>query len=180
MTLVVNLFAGPGSGKSTTAAGIFSLLKMHDVKCEYVQEYAKDIMWEKTLTVYYNQMYILGEQHKRQHRLLDQVDVMVTDSPLLMQCVYVEAKWYQDLCVKLHHDFDNKNYFLGRVKEFEDKGRREDLAAAIKIDIDIKELLRSTGTSYVYLDGDFSAVNQITDEVLQKLGKQLTYYIDRD
>ena len=27
MTLIVNLFGGPGTGKSTTAAGVFSKLK---------------------------------------------------------------------------------------------------------------------------------------------------------
>lgn len=35
-TLVVNLFAGPGAGKSTGAAYIFSKLKMLGYDCEYV------------------------------------------------------------------------------------------------------------------------------------------------
>jgi hypothetical protein len=33
---VINLFAGPGCGKSTLAAGIFSLLKFHGVLVELV------------------------------------------------------------------------------------------------------------------------------------------------
>lgn len=41
---VVNLFAGPGSGKSTTAAGIFYILKSeYNINCEYVSEYARYI-----------------------------------------------------------------------------------------------------------------------------------------
>ena len=37
-TLLVNLYAGPGAGKSTGAAYIFAKLKMAGVDCEYVSE----------------------------------------------------------------------------------------------------------------------------------------------
>ena len=39
---MVNFYAGPGSGKSTMAAAIFSRLKWKDVNCELVTEFAKD------------------------------------------------------------------------------------------------------------------------------------------
>ena len=41
-TIVVNLFPGPGTGKSTGAAYIFSKLKMAGVDAEYVSEFAKE------------------------------------------------------------------------------------------------------------------------------------------
>lgn len=41
-TLVVNLFAQPGAGKSTGAAYLFYNLKCLGVNCEYVSEFAKD------------------------------------------------------------------------------------------------------------------------------------------
>lgn len=41
-TIIVNLFAGPGAGKSTGAAYIFSKLKLAGIDCEYVSEFAKD------------------------------------------------------------------------------------------------------------------------------------------
>ena len=44
---VVNLFAGPGSGKSTTASGLFHLLKLDNKKTELVTEYAKDAIYEQ-------------------------------------------------------------------------------------------------------------------------------------
>ena len=37
-TLLVNLYAGPGAGKSTGAAYIFAKLKMAGIDCEYVSE----------------------------------------------------------------------------------------------------------------------------------------------
>lgn len=44
--LVINLFGGPSTGKSTTAAEIFVYLKKKKINCEYITEYAKDKTWE--------------------------------------------------------------------------------------------------------------------------------------
>jgi hypothetical protein len=38
---VLNLFAGPGAGKSTTAAGRVQYLKLADGSCELITEVAK-------------------------------------------------------------------------------------------------------------------------------------------
>ena len=40
-TLVINLIGGPGCGKSTIAAELFSRLKKMGVTCELVTEYIK-------------------------------------------------------------------------------------------------------------------------------------------
>ena len=45
--LCVNLFGGPGIGKSTTAAGVFNLLKLHGIETELITEFAKDLVWEE-------------------------------------------------------------------------------------------------------------------------------------
>ena len=50
-TLVVNLFAQPGAGKSTGAAYLFYNLKCLGVNCEYVSEFAKDKVWEENKSV---------------------------------------------------------------------------------------------------------------------------------
>ena len=42
MAVVINLFGGPGCGKSTGAAYVFSKLKMLGVNAELTSEYAKD------------------------------------------------------------------------------------------------------------------------------------------
>ena len=41
-TLVVNLFGGPGTGKSTMMAGIFAKLKSLGYDCEMCVEFAKE------------------------------------------------------------------------------------------------------------------------------------------
>lgn len=42
-TLLVNLFGGPGTGKSTTRAGLFNTLKLTGVNSEEVPEHAEMI-----------------------------------------------------------------------------------------------------------------------------------------
>lgn len=66
---VINLFAGPGSGKSTTCAGVFSKLKLAGVNCEMALEYAKDKVWEQSFHTLDNQIYIFGKQLHRLWRL---------------------------------------------------------------------------------------------------------------
>ena len=46
--LVVNLFAGPGRGKSVMSAEVFALLKKRGINCELIQEYAKSRVWEES------------------------------------------------------------------------------------------------------------------------------------
>ena len=41
--MIINLFGGPGTGKSTGAAYIFAKLKMCGVNCELITEFAKDM-----------------------------------------------------------------------------------------------------------------------------------------
>lgn len=58
--LVVNLFGSPGTGKSTLSAYIFSQLKLANINCELVSEFAKDMVWENNMTALENQLYISG------------------------------------------------------------------------------------------------------------------------
>lgn len=44
---VINLFGGPGIGKSTLAAGLFEHMKIAGFNVELVNEYAKDMVWEQ-------------------------------------------------------------------------------------------------------------------------------------
>jgi adenylate kinase family enzyme len=67
-TLVVNLFAGPGSGKSTFCASVFAKLKILGIDSEMSLEYAKDIVWEESYQKLDHQIYIFGKQLHRLQR----------------------------------------------------------------------------------------------------------------
>ena len=86
--LVVNLFGAPSAGKSTGAAYVFSQLKLRNINAELVTEYAKDKVWEESVEVFKNQAYIFGKQYFRISRVDGKVDVVVTDSPILLSAYY--------------------------------------------------------------------------------------------
>ncbi|KAA5605000.1 AAA family ATPase [Roseospira marina] len=87
-TLVVNVFGGPGVGKSTFAATLFAALKRHHVCVELVTEVPKDRIWEGRPHAIHNKVTILGDQWGRIEIRLGKVDVVVCDGPVLLASVY--------------------------------------------------------------------------------------------
>lgn len=171
MTLVVNMVAGPGTGKSTTAAGVFHHLKLAGVNCEYVQEFAKDIVWEDRLKTLGNQVYILGKQYQRMWRLNGQVDVIVTDCPLFLSVYYGAhmSQAFKDLAIELFNSFPNNIYFLERVKEYNPKGRVQSEEKAKAIDRELVKLLSDYGYNFNFVTADEHAAPTIAGDVLQWL-----------
>ncbi len=45
-TTIINLYGGPGAGKSTSAAYLYYLLKCQQENVELVREYVKKWAWE--------------------------------------------------------------------------------------------------------------------------------------
>src|SRR4051812_15213434 len=101
-SLVINLWGGPGCGKSTTAAGLFHRLKIHHESVELVTEYAKDLCWEGRKPPF-DALSILAEQAKRQRRLAGKVRFIITDSPLPLPIIYGDVPyrfpWFRDACL---------------------------------------------------------------------------------
>lgn len=174
MTLYVNLVAGPGAGKSTTAAGVFFELKQAGVNCELVTEYAKDLVWGRTTETLGNQIYIFGKQYHRLWRLRDQVDVVVTDCPLFLSMFYGanESDAFRALVLETFNSMDNLTYFLDRVKRFNPVGRLQTEDEARKIDSVLLDLLQTHVSDYEHITADRAAAGTIADDVLARLSHQ--------
>ena len=144
MTKVINLFGGPGAGKSTMAAGIFFYLKNRGINCELASEYAKDKVWEESYSVLNNQIYVFGKQLHRIQRLIDKVDVVITDAPLLFSLIYGahEGKEFHKLVKVVFNRFDNINFFLTRIKDFNPAGRLQTEDKAKLLDTAIRDKLK--------------------------------------
>lgn len=155
MTKVINFFAGPGAGKTTLAAKLFGYMKELRYNVEYVPEFAKDLVWDRDFDTLNDQLYVSIVQHHWQYRLLDQVDYIITDSPLLLGIHYMEygnkkfkysEQW--KLCFyELIHDtfrmYDNINFFVDRKdRKYIHAGRNETEEQSIEIDNDILTLLQ--------------------------------------
>ena len=173
MTICCNLFGAPGAGKSTMAALVFAKLKMLGINCELVTEFAKDKVWEKNNEALSNQIYIFAKQYYRITRCAEQVDVIVTDSPLALSPYYNKDpdidKPLKELVFAISNKYDNMNYFLRRVKKYNPVGRLQTESESNEYSIRIKEMLNANGISFKEIDGDLMSADVIVQDITEKL-----------
>lgn len=176
-TLLVNLYAGPGAGKSTGAAYIFAKLKMAGIDCEYVSEYAKDRVWQDDqFPLKHCQLYVTGKQCLKITRLLGKVDVVVTDSPIAIGAMYTDEKPYQDVCLYEAKKYKNTyNIFVNRFKKYNTNGRNQTEDEAKEIDKRIKDFLTTNGIPFTEANGTEDGYNQIVKDIVDKLNKPKNY-----
>ena len=169
--IVVNLFAGPGAGKSTAAAYIFSQLKMKGINCELITEFAKDKTWEKNYSALRCQEYVFGKQSYKMDRCRDQVDVIITDSPLPLGIFYnqnpVLGRHYESLVMDVFNTYDNLNFFINRKKPYNPVGRNQTEEEAKEIDERIKTFCQQHDISYLIKDGTELGYIDIVDITLK-------------
>lgn len=171
--IVVNFFGGPGSGKSTSAAHVFALLKWEGVNCELTTEFAKDKVWEDSLAVLNDQPYILGKQHHKLFRLIGNVDVVLTDSPLLLSTIYGD-KWgdgFEAYAIELFNRYTNINFFLTRLKDYNPKGRVQNYEEAQQLDSLIREKLDKYNYPYDIIPGVPESAVNITARIMELIKK---------
>ncbi len=154
-TIVINAFAGPGAGKTTSCLEVAEKLKKQGFVTEYVQEYAKELVYDNNFIMldghYEHQFAILNEQVKRINRLYGKVDFIVTDSPILLNNTYLNEdkntevySAYSDSVNKLYGLYNNFNYFVERdTSVFEKEGRIHNLEQSIAIDNELKNMLHN-------------------------------------
>lgn len=147
--VVINAFGGPGSGKSVSCMDICQQLKKLGYNAEYVQEYAKELVYDKNWDMLdgtpEHQFEVLKEQLNRVDRLYGSVDFIVTDSPVLLNGVYNKSLTpeYDNMVTSLYKDFENFSYFVERdASSYQQEGRIQNLEESQKIDQEIKQLLK--------------------------------------
>lgn len=175
-TLIVNLFGGPSTGKSTVSAGVFCLLKVHGIECELVTEFAKDLVWEERFKTLEDQQYIFGKQYHKIWRLLDKVEVIITDSPLMLSVVYASnncVKSFTKNIIDTTNTLDNFNILLYRRNEYNSNGRYQTEQEAEMIDDKIKQSLIFYNMGFKEMLGDVGGINILTDMIMKKLNKPI-------
>lgn len=163
--LIVNLFSGPGAGKSTTASGVFFNLKKLQVNCELVPEFAKELTWENRVSALDNQPYVLGKQLHRLQRVMDQVDVIITDTSIFYGIIYAPPDYYpsfKQFVSDVFHGMNNMNFFIERVKPYLAVGRRQTEEGAKRIDGEVRKALEEYNVPYECVPGSEDGVLKIT------------------
>lgn len=180
-TIVVNLYGGQGTGKSTTMAGVFYYLKNHGVDCEMTPEFAKELVWEGRKETFQDELYLFAKQNHRLQRVNGKVDVVITDHPLLIGAVYNEyykpikdSDWnntFSDLIWFTYNQYNNVDFMLERVKPYNPNGRNETEEEARSFDTKFKEYLNGYGVSYTTVPADEHAAEVIGETILKMLGR---------
>lgn len=177
MATQINLFGGPGTGKSTTATGLFNRMKRKGYQAEYNPEFAKSLTYGKDFTRLKDQLLILATQHHPQWVMQGQVDYVIHDSPTVMGLTYLakdphlpEAE-FKALSVAIFKTYDNINIFLRRNIEahpYQGYGRTQSLEQAQNKDLEIRALLDDNQIPYYEIE-----VGNKTDKEIYKLIKRI-------
>ena len=177
MSLVINLYGGPCSGKSTTAAGIFYHLKLQHQHCEMVREYVKNWVWTGLKPTKYDQIYLFGKQVRYESMLYDKVDIIITDSPFMIAGFYDKHYNGSTAITESALDFLNKakghgirylNFWLPTSKNYDIRGRYNDESDAINISVNLKEYLHLHNVDLI----DVPSENQM-DFILETIKKNI-------
>lgn len=175
----INFFAGPGAGKSTTTARVFSQLKEAGISVEQVGEYVKAWAYQKRHIGKFDQLYIFGKQHQYEYRYLSQgVKNIVTDSPCFLSVVYaafygqpVISSAIMDLVKEYDKDHPCLNIFLHRGdKPYVQAGRWQTAEGAKELDALILSTLKVCYPDNL-IEIDFKDKEKIFQTVLSAVEK---------
>jgi DNA polymerase III delta prime subunit len=180
--LIINIFGGPGIGKSTTAYKLINYMKCNDLNVELAHEFAKDLIYEdKQDTLKRDQLYVFTEQHNRIYKLNNKVDYIITDSPLLLSPLYFNKKEniysykiFKELVLNTFKKYPNLNIILKRDKNksFQKQGRIHTKNESYKIDQKIKNFLKSNKINYIELNPYKKNIEKDILNIIYKKTKQ--------
>jgi len=171
---VINLYGGPSSGKSTIAAGLFSLMKTKGYSIELVTEYAKDCVYEHKNFTLSDQLYVFAKQYHKLFCIKDKVDYAIVDSPLLLSCIYnklnkniMPVDIFNPIVLNMYNSFTNTDIFIKKSNKinFENNGRIHNEIESTKISNDILNFLRSITLNYKlieYLNDNISMIDTVS------------------
>lgn len=180
MITVINLFAGSGAGKSTTAALLYAKMKLAGIHYELVREYVKNWVWNDKKIKESDQLYLLGKQSQYESLLYNQVDYIITDSPVLLsgayQTYYTDQTYCTDAALSfLEHSrqkgVNHLNLFINRTKKFDNRGRYNTEEEAIVFDSYLKNFLKEKEIPFIELfQTDEARVDEIQNILIRSKG----------
>jgi hypothetical protein len=160
MSKLINLFGGPGIGKSGIAAGITYKMKKKHIKVNNPYEFPKRLAWDNNIPAISDQLYVFANQHRGIAECYGKVDYIVIDSPILFSTIYhryytkgypaeMYGKVFHDMVIDLHRRYGSINILLERgVTIHNDDERFQNYKQSVEIDTLCKNVLDETRTPY--------------------------------
>lgn len=176
-TVIVNLYGGPGTGKSTSAAFLFNRLKVAGIEVGLAQEYVKRWAWEARPFGALDEFYFLGKQIREEALMIGKVPFIITDKPVFMDIYYSRkyasknvADGITAAAMAFYQEVSNSGHkhihiFLKRSKPYVTTGRYQTEGEAKDMDSEIKDLLVEFGIPFVECDTDDASLLQLLDGI---------------
>lgn len=166
---------GAGCGKSITATNVRSQLGFKGYDIELVEEVIKDWTYISRIPKGVDSFWLQASQiQKEDIRLRAGVDLIVSDSPVILQWFYaryhkapLQEAMYQ-AAIEFEQLYPSIHIFIDRDDRFYDEvGRYENLQEAKEIDFKMKLLVETAEIEFV----SFSCLNQddIIDYIISKI-----------
>jgi len=162
MPLRICFFGGPGVGKSTLAARVYAeLSRAGVVMTELVREFVKPWAYEGRKLDHFDQVYTFANQLWSEHRLFKAgVEVIVTDSPVLLQVVYTHkidseiGRALFDVAFAYEQAYPSLNFLVQRKVPYRRAGRFQDEPELQELDERIKAWVDSWKLNYLLVHPD--------------------------
>jgi len=144
---IINLFSGPGAGKSTTMKMLTGHLRAED------------------------QIYVFAKQQRRIARLRDHnLQWVITDSPIPLGLCYMkpehETLAFRELVMHVFNSYDNHNFYLTRNVSYNPNGRNQKtISEAEQVDAKVLTMLSDNEIQHTHIQGGAQAVHDILAHV---------------
>lgn len=131
--ILVEFIGAPGSGKSTAAAELYSMLSKAAISTGLITEFIKDFANRGYNIETEDQLWILGSQARAESQVYNKYPVVVCDTSLYL-CAFYNKFLSNGLIdhtetVKTHLDYVDNKYDINRVRYIRhlDKNRYSDI-----------------------------------------------------
>lgn len=172
----VNFYGQPSAGKSSSAMQVASYLKNRGCNVEYVNEFAKELVYAKRLHEMANQVFMFASQYKKMDDVdrYEKVPMIITDSPILLGLVYSDhLDYFEELSAlirKIHPKYENIDVMVRRVKPYNPSGRNQTEAESDAL----VQKVRSLIPKFDYeIDGDEESQRKFAQFLLETYGDRI-------
>jgi adenylate kinase family enzyme len=178
MTKIINLFCGPGGGKSSIAAGLTYKLKKKHISCDNPYEFPKLLAWDNNGEAVKDQLYVLANQHRGITKSWGKVDYIILDSPIFLSLIYknyydgndsypqkLYGNSFDSMVLDIFNQYDNINILLERNNDGEhnEKERYQTLDMSKNLDLVIEEKLNYYNIPYHKIKVGDNTLNDILE-----------------
>lgn len=171
-TIVVNLIAPPNSAKRQTGEKLCEELLKQGVTCSLVSQSGKGHETARYSSVK-DEIYIFSKQFHKMFRLHGNIEVVVTDRPLVLSLYYnyKYGKGYynrlNDLILEQDKNFYNMNFYLDN--RFPTHDYDIDIEELMDMDGELKNLLKEFNISYMVVSDSQKRVKEMSELIIAEV-----------